>query len=283
MPPRPLILIHTGLTGSDYDGVYGTLLYLKNLVRSGRFACPYALELIQRYRLAWVPLGASWHQAWGWSNLDDPEPLELPLSFDPSELAAVIEITSTQCRLVRLLVSEAKMHQRIADLLPPASHPLLGGRFFYRAVPDGQPLSRFAARTWQSQELVPHCVADDGSSFVSPYTRQAIAAGKAGHSAGDAGHRARLCCQLDLANRSGRYLTRTARRPAVRLGDDELSVPAADHQAADRGVGSSPGQADADHRRPTDDEPAGVWARPDGNHSAGRRPVHPNQGVIDHA
>jgi len=130
--PRPLILIRTGLSGADADGVYGTLLWLKNLVRPEPHACPHAVELISRYRLAWRPLGAAWHPGLGWQAPAAPEQFELAADFEPGSLAVIIDVTQTGEERVRVAVSDETLRERFRTWLPGLFGALANGRFFGR-------------------------------------------------------------------------------------------------------------------------------------------------------
>ena len=175
--PRPVILIRTGLRGDDADGVYGTMIWLKNLVRPEPYVCPYAAELISRYRLAWVPLCAEWHQGQGWSRPADTAELPMEAEFEARVLAAVIDVTSTPTRAVRAVVSDEAARRRWATLLPELARRFLDNRFFYRSVPAGQPVGDRTAVDWRFQRLVPQVVADETGVFDTDFHRRAAAAG----------------------------------------------------------------------------------------------------------
>jgi len=174
--PRPLILIRSGLRGDDHDSVYGTLLWLKNLVRTGRFACPYAEELLARFRLAWVPLCAEWHAGQGWRRPAEPAPIETAGEFEPRTIAALIDVAATRRRQVRVVVADGTARRRYAELLPELARRLTNGRFFYRSVPADRSIHERHTMDWRIQQIEPRVVLDE-AAFDSDLHRNAAAAG----------------------------------------------------------------------------------------------------------
>ena len=175
--PRPVVLIRTGLRGDDADGLYGTMIWLKSLLRPEPYVCPYAAELISRYRLAWVPLCAEWHQAQGWSRPADTAELPITAEFEDRALAAVIDVTSTTTRALRVVGSDASVRKRWAALLPEFARRFLDNRFFYRSVPAGRPVGDRTVMDWRFQKLVPQVVVDRAGVFDTDLHRRAAAAG----------------------------------------------------------------------------------------------------------
>ena len=175
--PRPLILIRTGLRGDDTDGIYGTMLWLKTLVRPQPYVCPYAQELISRFRLAWIPLCAEWHSGNGWRRPDDAGVLDVTAEIEPHSLAAVIDVTSAPIRRVRVVVSDEGRRARYADLLPELFRRFTDGRFFYRCVPPGECIHDRADMQWRTEQFIPEVVGDEMGAFGSDLHRRAAAAG----------------------------------------------------------------------------------------------------------
>lgn len=175
--PRPLILIRTGLQGDDTDGVYGAMYWLKNLVRPEPFACPYAYELISRFRFAWVPAVAAWHAGLGWRRPDDTDVYEHQWEFDSGSVAAVIDVTTTPLRELRVVVSGSTARKRCAELLPPLVRQFFDRKFLYRCAPKGQAVGEPAFMQWQLQKLVPQIVADEDGVFDRHVHRTALDAG----------------------------------------------------------------------------------------------------------
>ncbi len=175
--PRPVILIRSGLRGDDTDGVYGAMFWLKDLARHEPYVNPYAGELIRRFRLAWIPLCAEWHEGQGWAQPEDAAQLPIAAEFDPESLAAVIDITSTARRGVRVVVSNEDVRQRWANLLPGMADQCLHNRFFYRSVPIGHEIADRAAMDWRFQKLVPAVTSDTSGELESEFHKEATSAG----------------------------------------------------------------------------------------------------------
>ncbi len=174
---RPLVLIRTGLRGDDADGVYGTMLWLKNLVRPEPHVCPYGAELVSRFRLGWIPLCAEWHEAQGWRRPPDDAQLSMDADFEPETLAAVIDVTSTPRQEVRVVVNNEQARSRWGQHLPELARRLIHNRFYYRAVPASCPVADRSAADWRLQALEPVVVADDTGVFDTEFHRRAGAAG----------------------------------------------------------------------------------------------------------
>jgi hypothetical protein len=127
VPPRPLIVVRSGLSGRDIDGAYGAMFWFKQLLRGGQFACPYAQALIAACRLAWVPISAGWPDPSGWSESGDIE------TFDGADLAhlapvgSVIDVTSGDSDRWRVVVpGPDERHWLVASL--EAAPVISGGR-----------------------------------------------------------------------------------------------------------------------------------------------------------
>jgi hypothetical protein len=175
--PRPVILIRTGLRGDDADGVYGAMVWIKELARHEPYVNPHAAALNERFRIAWVPLGAEWHLAQGWSLPDETATLPVEADCDPEALAAVIDITSTPRRAVRVLLHDERVRRRWAELLPELARSFQTNRFFYRAVPPGRDIADRELMDWRFQALVPEVLADRDGALDTEFHRSAASAG----------------------------------------------------------------------------------------------------------
>lgn len=148
--PRPMILIRTGLTGRDLEGLYAVQLWFKQLLRQAPFACPYARTLVSRFRFAWLPIGAP-PQPWGgWQPQKAPKPFDVQIEFEPGSVAACIDVTTADRNSVNLLTHcDQRLHDRIAATLPPLLDAIVGKRQVYHGVPDGQSLRDQKQAAWQ--------------------------------------------------------------------------------------------------------------------------------------
>ncbi len=170
--PRPVLLIRTGLTGDDFAGMYGCMTYLKHLVRNAPYETPFARDLLGGFRLAWVPLCAPYgvassHEAAG----------AMTGEFQSGSIAAVVDVTDTSRRSLRIAYGASNAaYKRHADLLPQLAECFAAGRFFYRAVDDGEALSRRDTLRWRQENLLP-TVELDPESFDSEFHRAAADAG----------------------------------------------------------------------------------------------------------
>jgi len=175
--PRPLILIRTGLRGDDTDGVYGAMFWLKSLVRPEPFACPFAEELVSRFRFAWVPLLADWHAGQGWRRPREVGTFDHDWDFEPGTLAAVIDLTSTPLNRIRVVVSDKQARRRYAGALPELARACLDGRYYCRSVAPGRPVGDRAAMTWRRQRPALEVAPDREALFDTDLHQRAAAAG----------------------------------------------------------------------------------------------------------
>lgn len=174
--PRPTILIRTGLTGDDLDGLYGTLLWLKQLVRAVPNSCPYLEALASRYRLVWIPLCAEWPEGTGWRPTNGSM-RAFESDFDLASVALAVEVTNGSRRELRVTVPPgSRGHKRCAQALPALWRELFAGRYFHRAPAEGTPLDDHHGATWRQDTAGPQVVAEAGM-FSSPFHRAAAAAG----------------------------------------------------------------------------------------------------------
>jgi hypothetical protein len=176
MTPRPAILIRTGLRGDDLAGVYGTLVYLKNLVRAEPYETPYARKLLSRFRLAWVPLCGPW-QPRHWDASLAAQRIEATGQFEREAVAAVIDITESPTRDLRIVYERRDAdHERQERLLKALARRFAAGRYFYQAPAPGLAMSRRDEMSWGFETLVPKVVVDP-SPFCTELHRSAAAAG----------------------------------------------------------------------------------------------------------
>lgn len=110
-PPRAAqstILIRSGLRSGDVESFYAAMTWFKQLVRMTPHSCPYAEELISRFRLAWIPLAADWEPGGGWRRRGAGPRLPFELDVEQDGLAALIDVV---CRPVN----------RVCVAAPPSS------------------------------------------------------------------------------------------------------------------------------------------------------------------
>jgi len=172
---RPVILIRTGLSGADADGVYGVLSWIKALLRPMPYACPYAAALVSRFRLAWQCACAEWPRDVGWLR-PEAEPVKLG-RLDPDRVAMVIDITNSNTQTLRVAMPGASgLRPRAAIGLPALWNAAFAGRYFGWFPAAGRPLADQRHYAWQYDRLLPDVVADD-SPFDTSFHRSAAAAG----------------------------------------------------------------------------------------------------------
>ncbi len=172
---RPVILIRTGLSGSDTDGVYGTLNWIKALLRPVPYACPYAAAFVSRFRLAWQIVCADWPRDVGWLRPEaGPARCE---RLNPDRAAMVIDITNSDTQTLRVAMPEASsLRARAALGLPALWNAAFAGRYFGWFPAAGRPLADQRHYAWQYDRLLPEVVAED-APFDTPFHRSTAAAG----------------------------------------------------------------------------------------------------------
>lgn len=173
---RPVLLIRSGLRGDDVAGMYGCMAYLKQLVRSQPHSNPYARALLAAFRLAWVPLCAPYQPHYA-SPAPGPDNPEITGAFERGSIAAVIDVTDAPRHALRVVYDrEHAAYARHARLLPELAERFRAGRYFYRAVEEGQPTSRRDTAGWRRERLIPDvCV--DADAFPTELHRCAADAG----------------------------------------------------------------------------------------------------------
>lgn len=177
MAPRPVILIRSGLTGGDLESYYGCWLWIKQLVRPLPHACPYARELLSKFRIAWVPSAAPWSAADGWRRSGALPPTPMMIETEGSDLAAIVDVVSQPVERVRLVF--ARNDQRCAHAsrwLPSLFTAFAPQQRFGYAPPWGTPFADRAAYAWRlHRPMVEVGVAPE--SFTDPAHADALAAG----------------------------------------------------------------------------------------------------------
>lgn len=173
---RPLILIRTGLRGDDLAGVYGTLFYLKQLVRPDPYETPYARALFGRFRVAWIPMLVPW-QGRHWSDLPAGTSSLNQRPFDWDNVGAVIDITNSRLREVRVVREhDEPALAGYADQLAKLAKRFSAGRYFYRAGETRQSHGRRDSLSWRWEKFTPS-VAVQPELFDSGFHRSAAAQG----------------------------------------------------------------------------------------------------------
>ncbi len=174
-PERPMILIRSGLRGDDFAGLYGCVQYLKNLVRPGPHANPYLARLLQRYRLAWVPLSAPFQPS-GWDESLFASAAEVDGAFESDSIAAVIDVTTSPVQQLRIVYARAgAAFDRHAGLLGSLASAFSSGRYTYRAVGEGEHLARRDALAWRRAQLSPVVCVDQSVFDTSLHAGASVA------------------------------------------------------------------------------------------------------------
>ena len=176
LPPRPAIVIRTGLSGWDHDCVYGALLWIKQLLRPTPFVCPYAEDLITSLPIVWMPLCSTWR---GWNlDLTNAPPTGEPI-MDPGVMpvAAVIDVVTCPRREVRLVGSaQSATFKRIRQWMPSLGGSLVGGRYCYHAPEAHASTVDLGSDEWRKQTLSPTAVVDE-NGFQTEFHRRMADAG----------------------------------------------------------------------------------------------------------
>ena len=173
---RPLILIRSGLRGDDLAGIYGTLLYLKHLVRPDPYETPYASALFGRFRVAWIPILATW-QGRHWSDLSVAASASNQCPFNWENVGAVIDITNSRLRELRVVRElDQPGLAGYADQLAKLAKHFSAGRYFYRATETRQPHGRRDGLSWRWEKFTPS-VAVQPELFDGEFHRSAAAQG----------------------------------------------------------------------------------------------------------
>ncbi len=176
LPQRPAVVIRTGLRRGDEDGIYGTMLWLKRLVRPSPFPGVYTRYLTRRLRVFWLPLQRPWNDAVGLYRADGP-PREARGEFDPGALRVLIDVTTGSQNRLRIVVDRrGALLKRCARALPTLARAMDPGRFIVYAPESGSATHDFDRWAWRSLDMVPEVVVDE-TSFPDRLHRSARAAG----------------------------------------------------------------------------------------------------------
>jgi len=158
---RPLILIQTGLSGEDTDGLYGALNWIKSLALPDPHASPYVKPLTSRYRFAWRTIHAAWPRGIGWLGRAPVSPPSHEI-LERNNVAMVVDVTNTNRNEIRVtLPTRSVLRERLESALPGLWQSLIERRYFTWSPPEGVPLADQRRYAWRWDELVPHIIADD--------------------------------------------------------------------------------------------------------------------------
>lgn len=176
LPQRPAVVIRTGLRPGDEDGIYGTMLWLKRLVRPMPFPCGYTHYLSRRFRVFWLPLHRRWNDAIGLSP-SEGSVRKAHGEFDPGATRMFVDVTVGSANGLRVVFGRGgKLFERCVRALPTLARAMDPSRFIAHVpAPDGLP-GDFDTRAWRTLDIVPD-VTVDGASFDDPQLRSALEAG----------------------------------------------------------------------------------------------------------
>ncbi|MCK4660691.1 MAG: hypothetical protein KAV82_14310 [Phycisphaerae bacterium] len=176
MPQRPAVVIRSGLCSGDEDGIYGTFLWLKRLVRPAPFVCPYTHELMGRFRVFWLPLHRNWNGAIGLTACTGPPRREYA-DFQPGKTRVVIDITAAVDHRLRVVFArQSPLFERCARALPVLAGAMAPCRFLaYTTVPGGS-ANDADGLAWRCAEFSPEVVVDE-AAFQGRFHRSALEAG----------------------------------------------------------------------------------------------------------
>jgi hypothetical protein len=160
---RPLLMVHTGLSGNDTDGIYGAMHWFKSLVLPVPHASPYVKPLASRYRLAWQTHHATWPPDIGWLGRHPAMPPSHAY-LEQENVAMVVDVTNTNRHEIRVTTpTRSVLRERLESALPVLWRSLFDRRYFTWAPPEGAALVDQRDYAWRWDELVPHVEADDGA------------------------------------------------------------------------------------------------------------------------
>ncbi len=173
---RPWIVVRSGLSGEDTEGIYGAMNWIKSLVLPVPYASPYAVALAARYRLTWHTLHAAWPRDIGWRRTAG-DPVTLSDCIDDGNVAMAVDVTNTHRNHIRVMLSSrSPLHDRLAEALPPLWRALMGSRYFSWCPREGASLSDQRKYDWRWHDLVPRVCVDE-AAFDGERVAQARRAG----------------------------------------------------------------------------------------------------------
>ncbi|MFH0982855.1 MAG: hypothetical protein V2A79_15135 [Planctomycetota bacterium] len=174
--PRPAVVIRTGLRTGDDEGLYGTLLWLKRLVRPLPTPCAYARYLGGRFRIVWLPLQRPWNDAIGMSLMNGA-PRRADPDFGSGPTRTLVDLTTGAEQRLRVIFDRAgALFERCARALPALARALDPDRFIGYAPAPGTSPGRFDAHAWRRLDLRPEVVVE-AASFRDRVHATARAAG----------------------------------------------------------------------------------------------------------
>ena len=174
---RPTVLIRTGLTGLDWPGLYGVLLWIRNLLRPVPYPCRYAPALLRARRIVWVPVADP--QRWAMPALSpscqaDPADSELIRRYSP--LAAVIDVTATSRHHLGVLIPrQGPRYRKYAMSLRTLARQLAPHGMVHVAPPAGGSWSDRTSLSLRRVSLEPE-LSCCSRLLQDPYYRAAQAA-----------------------------------------------------------------------------------------------------------
>ena len=195
MPARPVILVRSGLHAGDLASTYGVWTWLRELVHPEPYPCPYARQLLSRFRLAWEPSAAPWEWRPGWLGSGRSARREGPTLLENGQVALLVEVVSRPRNEVRVVLpSLEKKYRRYAEWLPQlaaaftaatgtskarAESRSTGGQGVFTLSPPAEAEYLRTDRdefAWRWVQRPPRVEADS-EPFGGPYVRRALAAG----------------------------------------------------------------------------------------------------------
>ena len=128
LPARPALLVRSGLEAGDLASVYGVWTWLRELVHPEPYSCPYARELLSRFRLAWEPSAAPWEWRPGWRGSGRGPRLDGPTLLEDGKVGLLVDVVSRPRNEVRIVLpSASKKYQRYSEWLPQLTAAFAGG------------------------------------------------------------------------------------------------------------------------------------------------------------
>jgi len=176
LPRRPAMVIRTGLRGGDEDGIYGTQLWLKRLVRPAPFLCAHARYLTRRFRVFWLPLHRAWNDAVGLLRPSESR-RDTHDEFDPGATRVVIDVTACAENALRVVVGRTgALFEHCARALPALARAMDPHRFVIHAPEPGAAVDDFDRRAWCLADIRPEVLVDE-TSFCDPLHRSTLDSG----------------------------------------------------------------------------------------------------------